>query len=173
MLQLSSQVFSPSTTFLFHLLFPALLLWIVHTFFCFSIGPSFHLSFCFNSFLFAVSLYFIVSAGFTLSVNGWIEFPTYHPKLLSSILIYTSQFINPLPLISLLRYTLSISLLRCSTPCIVIIFPVLLPKLFNSSVFHYKIHVLYPITETTQVLTGIILFLPLNFDLNISLNRCR
>ena len=93
--------------------------------------------------------------------------------MLSSILINHSQLINPLPLVSLIRYTLSISLLQCSAPCIIINFLVLLSKLFNSRVFHFRIHAPYLITETTQVLTAITLFLPSNFDHNVSLNRHR
>ena len=46
---------------------------------------------CLNSFLFIVSVYSIVSATFTASINGATEFMTYHPKLFSSILIYLSH----------------------------------------------------------------------------------
>ena len=42
--QISYQLFSASSTFLFHLLFLAFLLQTGHTFFCFSIVPSFHSS---------------------------------------------------------------------------------------------------------------------------------
>ena len=94
----------------------------------FFIVPSFPSSACLNSFLFTVSLYYVVSAAFTPSINGSTEFLTYNPKLFSFIFINHSQLINPLPLVSLIRYTLWISLLRCSAPCIVINFLVLLPK---------------------------------------------
>ena len=108
---------------------------------------------CLNPFLFTASLNSVVSATFTPSIK--------HP----------SQLIDPLPPISLLRYTLSTSLLGCSAPCIIINFLVLLPKLFNSSVFHFRISAPYLITETAQVSTPIILFLPFNFDLDLSFNR--
>ena len=126
-----------------------------------------------NSFLFPVSVYYIVCAAFTPSINGSTEFLTYHPELFSSIVIHPSQLINPLPPISLLRYTPSISLLGCSTPCIVINFLVLLSKLFNSSVFDCRFPAPDIITETSQVLNAIILFPPFNFDLNISINHRR
>ena len=129
-----------------------------------------HIQLCLDALLFTVSLYYIVSAAFTSSINGWTEFLTYHPKLFSSILIHVSQLVNPLPPISLLRYTLSTSLLGCSAPCIVINFLVLLTKLFNSSAFHFRIPAPYLITETARVLTAITLFLPFNVHLNISLN---
>ena len=73
------------------------------------------------------------------------EFLTYHPKLFSFILIHPSQLINPLPPISLLRCTKSTSFWRCSTPYIVINFLVLLSKLFNSSVFHFRVPAPVPI----------------------------
>ena len=126
---------------------------------------------CLNSFLFTVSLYFIVSATFTPSINGSTQFLTYHLNLFSSILIHPSQLINPLPPIFLLRYTLSTALLGCSAPCIVINLLFVLSKLFNSSVFYFRILAPYLITENAQVSTAIILFLPFNFDLNISLNH--
>ena len=129
----------------------------------------FHSSFCsliqicLNSFLFTISIYSIVSP----LINGSTEFlPNY-------FLIHPSQVVNPPPYISLLRYTWSTSLLGYSAPYIIITFLVLLSKLFNSSEFHFRILALYLITETTQVLTAIIFFLPFNFDLNISLNNCR
>ena len=131
---------------------------------------------CLNSFLFTVlscSYCHIVSAAFTPSVNGSFEFLSYHPKLFSSILIHPSQLTYPLPPISLLIYALSTLLLGCSARCIVISFLILLSTLFNSSVFHFRISAPYLITETAQVLTTMVLFLPFNFDLNISLNRCR
>ena len=103
----------------------------------------------FNSFLFTVSLYSIVSSAFTPSINGSTEFLTYHPKLFSSILIHSSQLINPIPL--LLRYTLPTSLLGCSAPYIVINVLVILSKLFNSSLFHFRIPTPYLIAEATQV----------------------
>ena len=78
--------------------------------------------FCLNSFLFTLLLYSIVSAAFTPSINGSTEFLTYHPKLFSYILIHPSRLINPRPPISPLRYSLSVSLLGCSAPCIVINF---------------------------------------------------
>ena len=121
---------------------------------------------CLNSFLFTVSLYSIVSAAFTPSINGSTELLTYYPKLFSSILIHPSQLINPRPPISLLRYTLSISLLGCRARCMVMNFLVLLSKLFNSSVLHFKIPAPYLFTETAMIL-----FLPFSFDFNISLNR--
>ena len=124
---------------------------------------------CSNSLLFIVSLHSIVSAAFTPSINGSTEFLKYHPKLLSSVLTHSSQLISLPPPISLLSYTLSVSLLACSIPCIAINFLVLLYKLFNSSVFHFRIPAAYLITETAQVQTAIILFFPFNFDLNISL----
>ena len=137
--QLSIQLLPASIKFLFHLLFLVLLLQTVHTFFCFSIVFFSFLQLCLNSFLFTVSLYSIVSAAFTPSIIGSTEFLTYHPKLSSSILIHHSHLINPLPQISLLRYTMSISL-ECSAPCIFINFKVLLSKLFNSSALHLRIH---------------------------------
>ena len=160
LIQLTSQLFSASTMFLF----PYILLFCHSSFF-----SLIHL--CLNSFLFTVSLYFIVSATFTPSINGSTQFLTYHLNLFSSILIHPSQLINPLPPISLLRYTLSTALLGCSAPCIVINFLFLLSKLFNSSVFYLRILAPYLNTENAQVSTAIILFLPFNFDLNISLNH--
>ena len=160
----------PVPCFFFHLLFLALLLETVLTFFCFSIVPSFPSSICLKSFLFAVSLHYFVSAAFTPSISGSIEFLAYHPKLFSSILIHPSQLLNLLPLISLLRYILSISLLGCSTPCIVINFLVLLSKFLKSSLFHSRIPPSYLITEAVKVLTAIILFVSFNFDFSINLN---
>ena len=116
--------------------------------FVFFIVPSFPSSACLNSFLFTVSLYYVVSAAFTPSVNGSTEFLTYNPKLFSFIFINHSQLINPLPLVSLIRCTLWISLLGCSAPCIVINFLVPLPKFFNSTAFHFRIPVPYLIIET-------------------------
>ena len=94
---------------------------------------------CLNFFLFTVSLYYIVFAAFTPSINGSTEFLIYHPKFFSSILVHLSQLINPLPPIFLLRYTLSTSLFGCRAPCIVWNFLVLLSKLFNTFVFHFSI----------------------------------
>ena len=68
--QLSSQLFSASTMFLFHLLFVAFLLQTVPRFFCFSIVYYFPSPFCLNSYLLSVSLCSIVSAAFTTSVNS-------------------------------------------------------------------------------------------------------
>ena len=98
------------------------------------------IQFCLNFFLITVSTYPIVSAALTPSINGSSEFLTYHPKLLCSIFIHLSQLINSLHPISLLRYTLSTSFLRYSTPCIVINFLMLLSRLFHSYVFHFRIH---------------------------------
>ena len=47
---------------------------------------------CLNYLLSTASLYSIVSAAFTPSVNGSIEFLTYHAKLLSSIVTLLSHF---------------------------------------------------------------------------------
>ena len=110
---------------------------------------------------------------FSLLINGSTEFLTNHHMLFSSLLIHPSQFLNLLPPISLLRYTLSTSPLECSTSCIVMNFLVLLSKLFNSSVFHFRTPAPYLIIDTAQALIAVILFLPFNFNLNISLNRCR
>ena len=66
---------------------------------------------------------------------------------------------------------MSISLLGGSALCIFINVLVPLSKLFNLSVFHFRIPPPYLITDTAQVLTAIILFLPFNFDLNISFNQ--
>ena len=151
---LSSELFSAITMFLSHLFFLALLLQTIHTFFS-STVPFFPSSICLNSFLFTVSLHSIISAAFTPSINGPTEFLTYHPNLFSSILIHHLQ----------------LSLLGYSAPCIVMNFLALLSKLFNSSVFHFRIPVPYLITEASQVLTAIILFLLFNFNLNITLNR--
>ena len=76
--QLSSQLFSASRMFLFHLLFLEFLLQAVHIFFC-SFFPLMQL--CLNSlFTVTVSLYSIVSAAFTPSINGSTEFLTCHPR---------------------------------------------------------------------------------------------
>ena len=93
-------------------------------------SPFFSLSqLCLNSFLFTVSLYSIVSAAFTPSINDSTEFLTYHSQLFYFILIHSSQLINPLPSIFLLRYALSISLQGCRVPCIAIDFLALLTQL--------------------------------------------
>ena len=73
MFQLSSQLFSASAMFLFHLLFLAFLLQAVHIlFFRSSFFSLTHL--CFNSFfgtsLYSISLYSIISAAFTPLING-------------------------------------------------------------------------------------------------------
>ena len=101
--QHSSQLFSASSMFLFHFSdisltnCPCILLFFHSSFFSL-------IQLCLNSFLFNVSLYSIVSAAFTLSINnGSIEFLTYHPKFFYSILIYLSQLTNPLLPISLPR----------------------------------------------------------------------
>ena len=114
--QLSSQLFSASSMLLFHLLFlafllqtPCILLFFHRSFFSL-------IQLCLNPSLFKVSLYSIVSAAFTPSINGSTQFPTYHPKLFSSILVHPSQLINPLPPTPLLRYALPTSLLGCSGP---------------------------------------------------------
>ena len=159
--------------FLFHPLSLAFLLQTVHTFFCFLHSSFFSLiPLCLNPFLFTILLYSVVSAAFKPSINGSTEFLTYYLKF-SSILIHPSQLINPIPPISMLRYALSPSFLKCSVTCIAINFLVLPSKLFNSPVFYFRIPATYLITQTAQVLTAIILFLPFNFDLNISLNRRR
>ena len=132
--QLSSQLFSASSMFLSNRLFLAFLLQTIHTFFCFSIVPSFPSSNSLNSFLFTTLLYSIVSAAFTPSINGLTEFLTYHPKLLSSIFIHQSPS-SYFPA----KQTLSISLLGCSPPSIIINFLVLSSKLFNSSISHFRI----------------------------------
>ena len=117
---------------------------------------------CLNSFLFTVSLHSIASAAFMPSINGSTEFLTYHPNC----------FFPSLYIPHNLRYTLSISFLGCSAPYLVINLQFLLSKLFNSSVFHFRIPAPYVITEANQVL-AIVLFLPFNFYLNISLTRRR
>ena len=169
--QLLSKRFSAGSMFVFHSLFLAFLLQTVHTFFSFSILFFLH-SLSIHPTLFEFLL--IISAAFTPSINSSTEFHTYtyHLKLFSSILIHLSQLINPFTPISLLRYTLSKSVWGCKAPCIIINFLVILSKLFNPSVFYFRIPAPYLITKTTQVLTATVL-LPFNFDLNITFNRRR
>ena len=78
--QLSSQLFSASIMFLFHLLFPTFLLQTVHTFFCFSIVPSFPSS---NSVWEPYSLYpflllflQISHLQLTAQLNSWHTIPS-------------------------------------------------------------------------------------------------
>ena len=157
--------------YLFHLLFLAFIIsQTVHTFFCFSIVPSFpsSISVWIPSYLFTLLLYSIVSTAFTPSLNGC------HPDILSHVNFFHHYISLTIPLsfppISLLWYTLSTSLFQYSAPCIVINFLVLLSKRFNSLVFYFRILALYLIIEIAQVLTVIFWFLSFSFNLNVSLN---
>ena len=147
--QLSTQLFSGSSMFLFHPLFLAFLLQTVHTFFCFSIVPSFPSS----KFVWIPSYWLCHYIPLFLQLshlqsmaqpNSWHIIPSH---FLPSLYIPHNLSIL-LPPISLLRYTLSTSHLGWSAPCIVINFLVLLSKLFNSSVFHFRILASYLIIET-------------------------